>query len=47
MLNSQTTTMQQNFRKGYALKKINLIKFKMADFLPLLVLICIISVVVI
>ena len=45
MLDSQTTAMKLNvrFQEGISSKKFNLIKFKMADFLPLVVLICIIS----
>ena len=45
MLDSQTTAMKLNVRcqEEISSKKINMIKFKMTDFLPLVVLICIIS----
>ena len=46
MLYSQTTAMKLNvrFQEGISSKKFNLIKFKMADFLPLVVIISIISI---
>ena len=42
---SQIITMKQNvpFQEGYALKNFDLIKFKLVDLQPLLILICVIS----